>query len=65
VAAHRVEPELAERLAKYGLPYTRARVHGAGRHPLSWLVPALIFVGVWFLLIRRMTGAQNARPHTA
>jgi cell division protease FtsH len=52
--ANRVEPDLAERLDKYGVKYTRAYESTFLRDLLSWVLPALIFVGVWFWLARRM-----------
>jgi len=59
VAANRVEPELAERLQKYGVPYTRQVESTFLRDLLSWVVPALVFFGVWFLLARRFAGQQG------
>ena len=57
--ANLVPPELAERLSKYGVPYTRVHESTFLRDLLSWVVPALIFVGVWFYLARRMAGQQG------
>jgi len=59
VAANRVEPELAARLEKYGVPYTRRVESTFLRDLLSWVVPALIFFGVWFFLARRFAGQQG------
>ena len=59
VVANRVEPDLAERLTKYGVPYTRAYESTFLRDLLSWVVPALVFFGVWFFLVRRMAGQQG------
>ncbi|MDH3319310.1 MAG: ATP-dependent zinc metalloprotease FtsH, partial [Betaproteobacteria bacterium] len=59
VAANRVEPELADRLAKYGVPYTRQVESTFLRDLLSWVVPALVFFGVWFLLARRFAAQQG------
>jgi cell division protease FtsH len=57
--ANLVPPELAERLSRYGVKYTRVYESTLGRDLLSWIVPALVFFGVWFLLIRRMAGQQG------
>jgi cell division protease FtsH len=57
--ANLVAPELAERLSRYGVKYTRVHESTLGRDLLSWIVPALVFFGVWFLLIRRMAGQQG------
>jgi cell division protease FtsH len=59
VVANRVAPDLAERLSKYGVPYTRAIESTFVRDLLSWVVPALVFFGVWFFLVRRMAGQQG------
>src|SRR5579859_2523174 len=59
VAANRVEPDVAERLAKYGVPYTRVHEPTCLRDILSWVVPALVFFGIWFLLARRMASQQG------
>jgi cell division protease FtsH len=59
VVANRVEPDLAERLTKYGIPYTRAYESTFLRDLLSWIIPALVFFGVWFFLVRRMAGQQG------
>ena len=59
VVANRVEPEFAERIAKYGVPYTRSYESTLLRDLLSWIVPALMFFGVWYLLTRRMAGQES------
>ena len=55
-AANLVEPDIAERLSKYGVKYTKVHESTFLRDLLSWVVPALIFFGIWFWLIRRMAG---------
>ena len=59
VAAQRVEPDLAERLGKYGVPYTRVQEPTFLRDLLSWVVPALVFFGLWFFLMRRFAAQQG------
>ncbi|MGQ0547132.1 MAG: ATP-dependent metallopeptidase FtsH/Yme1/Tma family protein, partial [Betaproteobacteria bacterium] len=54
--ANLVEPELAARLSKYGVKYTKVHESTFLRDLLSWVVPALVFFGIWFWLIRRMAG---------
>jgi cell division protease FtsH len=49
----RVDPELAHDLAQYNVKYTGVVETGVLRDLLSWTVPTLVFVGIWFLLIRR------------
>jgi cell division protease FtsH len=58
-AANLVQPELAERLSKYGVKYTRVNENTFFRDILSWVVPALVFFGVWYFLVRRMAGQQG------
>ena len=59
VVANMVQPELAERLSKFKVKYTRVQESTFLRDVLSWVVPALVFFGVWFWLIRRMAGQQG------
>jgi cell division protease FtsH len=59
VATNRVEPETAERLAKYGVPYERVHESTLLRDALSWVVPALVFFGLWYFLARRMANQQS------
>jgi cell division protease FtsH len=56
---HRVEPELADRLKAYNVVY-RGEVESTWlRDLLSWIVPALVFVGVWLFLLRRVAGREG------
>src|SRR4051812_35140128 len=55
VISNLVEPELAGHLARYGVKYTRAYETPFFRDLHSWVVPALIFFGIWFWLARRAT----------
>ncbi len=59
VVAYRVEPGLAERLSKYGVPYSQVHESTLLRDILSWVVPALVFLGIWYLLAQRMAGQQG------
>lgn len=54
IVANRVEIDLAERLAAYDVPYTRVIESTLLRDLLSWVLPALVFFGLWFFLIRRL-----------
>src|SRR6185369_16513439 len=54
VVANLVPPEIAERLDKYGVKYIRQQESTFLRDLMSWIVPALVFFGIWFLLVRRM-----------
>src|SRR3989442_1932248 len=54
-----VPPDLAERLSKYDVKSTRVYESTFLRDLLSWILPALIFFGVWYLLARRMASSQG------
>jgi cell division protease FtsH len=59
IVANRVEPDLAERLSQYEVPYTRVVESTLLRDLLSWIVPAAVFFGLWFFLIRRLAEKQG------
>ena len=59
IVATRVEPDLAERLEKYDVPYTRVIESTFLRDLLSWVVPAAVFFGLWFFVVRRMAEKQG------
>src|SRR5438093_8619150 len=55
VIANLVPPELADRLSRYDVKYTRVQESTLLRDLLSWVLPALVFFGIWYLLARRMS----------
>src|SRR2546430_1878137 len=55
VIANLVPPELADRLSRYDVKYTRVVESTLLRDMLSWVLPALVFFGIWYLLARRMS----------
>ncbi len=57
--ANLVQPDLAERLSKFGVKYTRVQESTWLRDLLSWIVPALVFFGVWYFLVRRFASQQG------
>ena len=59
LVAVRVEPDLAVRLEKYDVPYTRVVENTLVRDLMSWIVPALVFFGLWFFLFRRFADKQG------
>jgi cell division protease FtsH len=59
LVAVRVEPDLAARLEKFDVPYTRVVESTLLRDLMSWVVPALIFFGVWFFLFRGFADKQG------
>ncbi len=59
LVATRVEPDLAERLSQYDVPYSRVVESTWLRDILSWVLPAVAFFGVWFFLFRRFAEKQQ------
>ena len=59
IVATRVEPDLADRLSKYDVPYARVLESTWLRDVLSWILPAVAFFGVWFFLFRRFAEKQS------
>ena len=54
-----IDPALAERLGRFGVPYARVIESTLWRDVLSWVLPSLVFFGLWFVLIRRMLERQG------
>jgi cell division protease FtsH len=52
----RVAPDFAQELQKYGVKYTGQIESTFLRDILSWVLPVLVFFGVWAFLMRRMVG---------
>jgi len=50
----RVDPELAQSLDKHGVVYSGIVENHWLRDLLSWVLPAIFFVGIWMFAIRRM-----------
>jgi cell division protease FtsH len=50
----RVAPDLAQALDKHGVTYSGVVENHIVRDLLSWILPAIIFVGIWMFAIRRM-----------
>jgi cell division protease FtsH len=53
-ATTRVEIELARDLAQYGVRFTGVVQSTLLRDIFSWVVPALVFFGIWMLVVRRI-----------
>ncbi|MEL6963374.1 MAG: ATP-dependent zinc metalloprotease FtsH [Pseudomonadota bacterium] len=51
----RLEPSFADELEQYGVQYRGGTDQNWFSTLLSWVLPALIFVGIWMFLIRRMS----------
>jgi cell division protease FtsH len=56
----RVEPGLAEDLHKHGVKFSGKVESQFFATLLSWIVPVLLFVGIWLFIIRRAAGQMGA-----
>ena len=59
INANRVDPAMAERLDEFGVPYSAAVENTFLSNLLSWLLPTVLFLGVWMFLIRRIAEKQG------
>jgi len=50
----RVDPELAKDLDTYGIKFRGVVESTFFRDLLGWILPALVFFGVWFFVVRRL-----------
>jgi cell division protease FtsH len=50
----RVDPAFAEQLRQYGVEFTGGTDSNFFTNLLSWVLPAVIFFGIWIFLLRRM-----------
>jgi len=57
--AVRVDPQLADKLASHQVVVTGAPSGGIVQTILSWVIPAVIFYGIWMFLIRRFAEKQG------
>ncbi|MDA1097597.1 MAG: ATP-dependent zinc metalloprotease FtsH [Proteobacteria bacterium] len=56
---NRIEPALAESLAKYDVKVTGGSDGGFLKDIFSWLLPMVLFLGVWMFVIRRFADRQG------
>jgi cell division protease FtsH len=54
----RVDPEISELLSGHGVQFKGEIESTFIRDLLSWIVPIMLFVGVWYFLMKRMQGQQ-------
>jgi cell division protease FtsH len=59
IVATRVDPKLAEHLSKYGVQYTQVYESKFFSTLLSWIVPTLMFFGIWFIIFRKVIQKQG------
>ena len=57
--AIRVDPQLADKLAKHGVVVKGAPSGGLIQTILSWVVPAIIFYVIWMIVFRRFAEKQG------
>ncbi|MGD8984878.1 MAG: ATP-dependent zinc metalloprotease FtsH [Desulfobacteraceae bacterium] len=54
----RVDPDISKLLEEYNVRF-KGRVESTFfRNLLSWVFPVLLFIGIWYLLMKRMAGQQ-------
>jgi cell division protease FtsH len=58
--ATRVDPKLAKELDASGVKYSQERESLVLNVIMSWILPALLFFGLWFFLVRRMAERGGA-----
>ncbi len=57
----RVDPEVARDLAGHGIEFSGGTEQTVFSTLLSYILPAVFFVGIWFLVMRRMGGGGMGR----
>jgi cell division protease FtsH len=55
----RVDLDLARELEAQGVEFRGVAESSALRDMLAWVMPVLVFVGIWLFVIRRMAGSQG------
>lgn len=58
-SAIRVDPDLAKDLAKYEIKVSGATEQTFFSQLFAWVLPPLIFLGIWFFVVRRFAGKQG------
>lgn len=59
ITTNRVKLDLVKQLSQFHIPYTRTIQSRWLSDLLSWVLPALIFVGVWIFFIRKFANQQG------
>ncbi len=57
--AIRVDPQIADKLASKGVTVTGVASGGLVQSLMSWVLPALLFYGLWSMVARKMAGGQG------
>ncbi len=56
----RVDPKLSELLEKYGVKFKGVIESNFFKNLASWVFPVLLFVGIWYFLIRKLAAQQGS-----
>jgi cell division protease FtsH len=56
----RVDPQLSELLEKHGVTFTGVIQSNFFRNLASWIFPVLLFVGIWYFMMRRFASQQGS-----
>ena len=54
----RVDPELSKTLEQYGVTFKGEIESTFLRDIISWMLPIFLFIGIWYLFMKRMAGQQ-------
>ena len=54
----RVDPEISQLLEQYNITFKGQMESTFLRDLFSWIFPIFLFVGIWFFLMKRMSGQQ-------
>lgn len=55
----RVDPELSEELSKHNITFRGQPENTLLRDLFSWVVPALVFFGLWYFLMKKISGGAS------
>ena len=59
IVTTRVDPALAKELSQYDVKFIGAVENTFFRDLLGWIIPALVFFGIWMFLAKRVMGGQG------
>ena len=57
----RVDPNLSQMLEKYNVTFKGVVESNFLKNLASWVVPVLLFVGIWYFMMRRFSAQQGKR----
>ncbi len=65
LVANRIAPDVAERLSRFNVPFEAETSSDWLPLLLSWIAPALVFVGLWYFVFRGIAERQGVGGLTA